>query len=413
MTQEQGEGACVPSRLQWLRAPPVVLVAGALVLALNMGVRQTFGLFLEPMTEALHIGRGAFSLAVAVQNLLWGLLTPFCGALADRWGSGRVLAAGGTLYVAGLAVMALVQTPLGLHLGAGVLTGAAVSASGFPLVLAAVARIAPEGRRSAWLGIASAGGSVGQFVLLPGTQAAITAFGWVNALLVLAGASAFIVALAAPLSGRPVAALGVSAQSLGDALAEARRHRGYLLLTAGFFVCGFHVAFVATHLPAYIASSGLSAFVGATALGLIGFFNIIGSFGAGYLGGRYRKKHLLAGIYLARGSAIAVFMSVPMTETTVWLFSSIFGLLWLGTVPLTSGLVEQIFGHRYMATLFGIVMLSHQIGAFFGAWLGGLSYDLTGSYTAVWLLAIALALSAAGLHWPIADAPLRRAAPEA
>ncbi|NIR28144.1 MAG: MFS transporter [Gammaproteobacteria bacterium] len=394
--------------LHVLRSPYVVLVAGAVVLALNMGVRQTFGLFLEPMTEALEVGRGSFSLAVAVQNLLWGMLTPFCGALADRWGTGRVLVAGGVLYAAGLVVMAVVQTPLGMHLGAGVLTGAAISASGFPLVLAGVARAAPERQRSTWLGIASAGGSIGQFALLPGTQLLIGGFGWSNALLALAAASALIAVLAAPLSGKPRAGIGVSTQSLGEALAEARRHRGYLLLTAGFFVCGFHVAFVATHLPAYIASSGLSSFVGATGLGLIGFFNIIGSFGAGYLGGRHRKKHLLAGIYVARGAAIALFMSVPMTETTVWLFSAVFGLLWLGTVPLTSGLVEQIFGHRYMATLFGIVMLSHQIGAFFGAWLGGLSYDLTGSYDAVWLLAVALALAAAALHWPIADAPIRR-----
>lgn len=391
----------------------MVLFAGATVLALNMGIRQTFGLFLEPMTEALEVGRSAFSLAVAVQNLLWGLLTPFCGALADRWGGGRVMAAGGVLYVVGLVVMALVQTPLGMHLGAGVLTGAAVSASGFPLVLAAVARAAPEHQRSTWLGVASAGGSVGQFLLLPGTQVLIGGFGWSQALLVLALAAAFIVVLAVPLSGKPRAGLGLAAQSLGEALEEARRHRGFLLLNAGFFVCGFHVAFVATHLPAYIGSSGLSSFVGATALGLIGFFNIIGGLLSGYLGGRYRKKHLLAGIYLARGAAIAVFMSVPMTELTVWTFSSVFGLLWLSTVPLTSGLVEQIFGHRYMATLFGIVMLSHQIGAFFGAWLGGLSYDLTGSYAAVWLLAVALALAAAALHWPIADAPLRRAVPAA
>jgi len=393
-----------------LRTPLMVLVAGAVVLGLNMGVRQTFGLFLEPMTEALGVAHGTFSLAVAVQNLLWGLLTPFCGAVADRWGTARVLAAGGLLYGAGLVVMALVQTPLGLHLGAGVLTGAAVSASGFPLVLAAVARAAPPERASAWLGIAASGGSVGQFVLLPGTQALMAGLGWVGALLVLAALSLLIAALAAPLAGKPGADHGLAPQTLGEALAEAGRHRGYVLLNGGFFVCGFHVAFIATHLPAYLTHQGLSPLVGATALGLIGFFNIIGSFGAGYLGGRYRKKHLLAAIYLARAAVIVLFMSVPMTAAGAWLFGAAFGLLWLATVPLTSGLVQQIFGARYMATLFGVVMLSHQIGAFFGAWLGGLSYDMTGSYQAVWALAVVLALLAAALHWPIADAPVQRAA---
>jgi len=396
------------SRDSW-RLPIVVLICGGAVLGLNMGIRQTFGLFLEPMTADLGIGRGSFSLAIAVQNLLWGVMTPFFGVFADRYGTGRCLVFGGVLYAAGILIMALGESLFALHLGAGVMVGIAVSASGFPLVLAAVARAFPAERRSFALGIASAGGSAGQFLLLPMSQAMIGGLGWVNTLLILAALAFLLVPLAAALAGKPAMVSGIGTQSLGQAVGAARRHRGYWLLNGGFFVCGFHVAFVATHLPAYITSLGFDPFVGATALGLIGFFNIIGGLLAGYLGGRYRKKYLLSGLYLARAVAIAVFLVAPQTQMAVWLFSASFGLLWLSTVPLTSGLVGDIFGARYMATLFGIVMFSHQIGAFFGAWLGGLSYDLTGSYNAVWLIAIALGVMAAVLHAPIADRQLAAA----
>jgi MFS family permease len=388
----------------------MVLAAGAIVLGLNMGVRQTFGLFLEPMVGALEIPRAGFALAIAVQNLLWGALQPVFGGLADRYGTARTLALGGALYAAGIAVMAGVQTPLGLHLGAGVLVGIAVAACGFPLVLSAVARAAPAERRSTWLGLATAGGSLGQFALLPGTQAVIGAFDWVTALWVLGLLSALVVPLAVLLRGKPDAAGAPGGQSLREAFEEATRHRGFWLLTAGFFVCGFHVAFVATHLPAYISETGLPAFVGATALSLVGFFNVLGSLGFGWLGGRVRKKHVLAGLYLGRAVAILLMLVAPKTEVTVYLFAAAFGLMWLGTVPLTSGLVGQIFGAHYLATLFGIVMFGHQIGAFFGAWFGGLFYDLTGGYTAVWIMASALGVIAAALHAPIADAPLRRPA---
>jgi MFS family permease len=387
----------------------LVLAAGAIVLGLNMGVRQTFGLFLEPMVGALEIPRASFAFAIAVQNLLWGALQPVFGGIADRYGTARTLALGGLLYAAGIAVMAGVQTPLGLHLGGGVLVGIAVSACGFPLVLSAVARAAPAERRSTWLGLATAGGSLGQFALLPGTQAAIAWFDWTTALWLLALLSALVVPLAVLLRGKP-GAPAVGDQSLRAAFDEATRHRGFWLLTAGFFVCGFHVAFVATHLPAYISETGLPAFVGATALSLVGFFNVLGSLGFGWLGGRYRKKHVLAGLYLGRAVAILLMLAAPKTELAVYLFAAAFGLMWLGTVPLTSGLVGQIFGARYLATLFGIVMFGHQIGAFFGAWFGGLFYDLTGGYTEVWLMASALGVIAAALHAPIADAPLRRPA---
>lgn len=383
-----------------------IVAAGAVMLSLNMGLRQTYGLFLEPMTGALSVSHATFGLAIAVQNLLWGALTPLCGVLADRFGTGRVLLAGGIVYVAGLLVMALVQTPLGLYLGAGLLTGIAVSATGFPLVLSAVARVAPPEKRSTWMGIATAGGSMGQFVLLPAAQAMIGGFGWSIALIGLGAVAALMVPLSAPLRGRPDA-LQAGELTLGGAFAEARAHNGYLLLNAGFFVCGFHVAFVATHFPAYVESQHLPAWMGATALGVIGFFNIIGTFLFGWLGGRYRKKWVLTFIYLARATVIGALLLLPVTPWTIWFFAVTFGTLWLGTVPLTSGLVGQIFGPRYLATLFGVVMFSHQIGAFFGAWLGGMSYDLTGSYTFVWLAALTLSLMSAALHTPIEDTPLR------
>jgi predicted MFS family arabinose efflux permease len=335
------------------RLPLLILICSAAVLALNMGIRQTFGLFLEPVTLDLAMSRSNFALAIAVQNLLWGLLTPACGMLADRYGTGRVLAAGGLLYALGNAVMALGE----------------------------------------------------QFLLLPFSQVLIEGLGWPAALLILAVMATLIVPLAAALAGKP-AMVAAGPASLGGALSQAGRHRGYLLLTAGFFVCGFHVSFIATHLPGYITSCNLDPLVGASALGLIGFFNILGGLAAGVLGSRFRLKYVLSMIYLARAVAIGLFLLGPKTEWAVFAFSAAFGLLWLSTVPLTSSLVGQIFGSRFMATLFGFVMLGHQLGAFFGAWLGGLSYDLTGSYDGVWILSILLGLLAAALHWPIADRPI-------
>ncbi len=387
------------------RLPLLIILCGASVLALNMGVRQTFGLFLEPMTLDLGMSRSSFSFAIAVQNLLWGALTPLCGVLADRYGTGRLLAGGGLLYALGVAVMALGQSGFAVHLGAGVLVGLAVGASGFPMVLAVVARSVPEERRSLALGVTASGGSVGQFLLVPFSQVMIDGLSWPVALLVLAALSGLIVPLAAALAGKPSASVAGPA-SLSGAVTRAGRHSGYLLLTAGFFVCGFHVSFIATHLPGYITSIGLDPLVGATALGLIGFFNILGGLGAGILGGRFRIKYVLSAIYLARAVAITFLLLAPKSEWTVFVFSAVFGLLWLSTVPLTGSLVGQIFGARFMATLFGFVMMSHQMGAFFGAWLGGISYDYSGSYDAVWIVSILLGLLAAALHWPIADRPV-------
>jgi predicted MFS family arabinose efflux permease len=402
--------------LPFYRRPLFVLLAAGVILGLGMGVRQTFGLFVQPIADTTGISVASISLAIAVQNLLWGAITPAVGMAADRYGNGPFLVVGGLLYAAGLTITAYADDLFLLHLGAGLFVGFAVACAGFPLVLAAVARAAPEEKRSSWLGIASAGGSVGQFLLLPGAQTLIGVFDYQMALLLLAALSLLIVPLTASVADRrmreggQLAAAAGAGQSLRAALSEAGGHRGYLLLNGGFFVCGFHVSFMTTHLPGYIVSCNLSAQTGAVALGLIGFFNILGGLLAGWLGGRYRKKYLLSGIYLARAVAIALFLLGPKTDLTVWLFSAAFGFLWLSTVPLTSGLTGQIFGPRYMATLFGIVMMSHQVGAFFGAWAGGLSVDILGSYDPVWLVSIALGLIAAVLHWPISDRPLDRPA---
>lgn len=389
------------------RTTTVVMIAAAITLGLSMGLRQTFGLFLAPMTEYHAMGRGEFGLAIAIQNLLWGGVAPFLGMLAERYGTGRFLVGGGLIYVLGLVLMTVPNGFVAVHLGAGLSVGFAVAAVGFPLVLAAVARTVRPERRNLMLGLASAGGSVGQFLLLPGSQALIDWLGWQGALLALAGLAFTIVPLAAALAGKPTSQVGPQ-QSLREALGEAGGHSGFRLLTIGFFVCGFHVAFISTYLPSYIVSCGLDSAVGATALGIVGFFNIIGGISAGWLGQRFAQKHLLALIYLTRAIVIALFLAGPKTELTVWLFSAVFGLLWLSTVPLTSSLVGRIFGPRYMATLFGFVLFSHQIGAFFGAWLGGLAYDSYGNYDLVWYGSIALGVFGALLHWPITDKPLRQ-----
>lgn len=392
-----------------LSPPMIVLVFGCFVLAINMGVRQTMGLFVEPMTLAHGWSREAFSFAIGVQSLLWGMSQPLVGALADRYGTGRTLVAGAVLYAVGLVLMAVSDSVLALNLSAGLLMGLGISGTAFSVVFGAIARAVPAERQSWALGVAGAGASFGQFIFSPFVQFMISDFGWFLALMVLAGFCAAIMPMARALTGSSDAGVG-DTQTLGAALLEARGHSGYLYLTAGFFVCGFQVIFIAVHIIPYVTSLGLTPMVGATALALIGLFNIAGSLGAGVLGGRYRKKHLLSYLYLARSVVIAIFILGPKSEASVLIFAAIMGLLWLSTVPLTSGLVAQIFGPRYLTTLFGIVFLSHQVGSFFGAWLGGLVFDLTGSYDIMWLASILLGVGAAALHWPIGDAPVVRPA---
>jgi MFS family permease len=392
--------------MHW-RTPAVILVCGGLILMLALGTRQSFGLFLRPMSMDLGWGREAFSFAIALQNLVWGCAMPFAGAIADRYGGGRVIATGGIAYGAGLAAMAYSTTPLGFNLAAGLLVGLGLSCSGFGVVMAVVARAFPPEKRSVAVGIVGAAGSFGQFAMLPGSHALIGGFGWLNALLVFAVLAFIMVPLGAALAGRNTAA-DESTQSIGAALAEAGGHRGFWLLTGSFFVCGFQTIFVMTHLPAYLVDRGLSPGQGMTALAVIGLFNIVGSFGCGALGGRYSKRLILAWIYVIRALAIAAFLAAPLTPSGTYLFAAVLGLTWLGTVPLTNSLVGQIFGVKYLSTLFSISFLGHQLGAFLGAWAGGAVFDASGSYQAVWLAAIALSLVAAALCVPIDERAMPR-----
>ena len=395
------------STANW-RTPVLVLVCGAIILTLGLGIRASFGLFLQPMSMDLGWGRSHFSFAMALSNLIWGLAQPFFGAWADKQGAGRVVAVSGLLYAGGLALMPFSTTPLMLDASAGLMVGLGLSGVSFGVILGVVGRAFPPERRSLALGVASSGGSFGQFLMLPFGQLLISTLGWQTALLVLAGTIMATVPLAAAMmEGRRPVATGAQ-QSLNQALREAGGHSGFWYLTAGFFVCGFQVAFISVHLPAYLVDVRMTPAVGATALALIGLFNIAGSFVAGYLGGRFSKKYLLSGIYILRAVIIALFLVLPVTPLTVYLFAAGIGFLWLGTVPLTNGLVAQIFGVRFVSMLFGIVFLSHQIGSFAGVWLGGYLFDATGSYNLVWIGSVALGVIAAILNLPIDERPVVR-----
>ncbi|HJQ29925.1 MAG TPA: MFS transporter [Rubrobacter sp.] len=393
-----------------------------MIALITYGLRTSFGLFAEPISEGRGWSSEVFALAIAIQNIVWGIGQPFAGAVADRFGSARILAAGGVVYAAGVALMAASPTPLAFNLTAGVLVGLGLSGASFTIVIAALGRLVPREKSSQAMGLATAAGSLGQFVFAPLGQAFLTDYGWQTALLLLAGFMVIVPSLAVALRGGGGERQGIEEPILParDAVRQAFGHGSYLLLVAGFFVCGFHVAFITTHLPAHIASvaghshgghAGMSTAgpaVAAWALALIGLFNIVGSYASGVLGGRHSKRRLLAGIYLARAVVIALFITLPPTSTVVLLFAAAMGVLWLSTVPLTSGLVAVMFGTRYLGTLFGIVFLSHQVGAFLGVWLGGLAFERTGSFTPVWLAGIVLAVIAAGLHWPIVERPAPR-----
>jgi len=381
--------------LRW-HNPKAILLGGGAIVMLSFGIRHGFGIFLRPMTLDLHWSRATFAFAIALQNLVWGFAQPFAGMVADRYGAGRVLVAGGLLYALGLATMAQVTTGFELALSAGVLVGLGLAGT-TTIVFGVIGRAFPAARRSVALGIAGALASFGQFAMLPYGQSLISGIGWWWALMILAANVCLILPLARALAGggHSAGAATSARQTVAAALAEARAHRGFWLVTLGFFVCGFQVVFVATHLPAYLLDQGMAPDVGMAALALIGLANIPGSFLAGYLGARFSKKRLLAGIYIARAAIFVAFLSVPVTAVTVYLFAVALGLVWLGTVPLTSGIVAQIFGVQYLSMLFGIVYLGHQIGAFIGGWLGGYAYDAAGSYDAAWLVAVALSVVAA------------------
>ncbi len=393
------------------RTPLVVIVAGCLISALGFGVRSTFGLFLEPVTVARGWDVETFALAMATHNLFWGFGVFVAGTLADRWGAPRVIYFGAAAYALGVWGMTEAESSLMLHLFGGIVTGIGVAFTAFSLAMAAMAKVVGPEKRSLILGLGTAAGSFGQVVFTPMGQAFIDMFGWSDALLLLAATAMLVLPLAFFLPSDASAKGDASNElTMGQALQEALNHRGYVLLTVGFFVCGFHVAFIAVHFPKYIQELGLDATVGAYALSLVGLLNIAGSFLSGMAGQRWSKKVSLSTIYFLRAIAIAALMLAPKTELTIYLFAGAMGVLWLSTVPLTTGLVAQVFGVRYLASLFGIVFMSHQLGSFLGIWLGGYLFDLYGTYDAVWWAGVGLGVLAAVIHLPIDERPVQRPA---
>ncbi len=392
---------------------PLIIVCGCLIALLSFGPRSAMGLFFQPMTEARDWSREIFALAIAIQNLMWGAAQPFAGMMSDRYGTWRTLSLGAVLYAAGLLMMTTAETAVALHVSAGVLIGLGIAFSSFSLVLAAFGRRVSPAQRSLAFGVGTASGSMGQFIFAPLGNGLIETIGWQETLIVFSGIIMLVPFLAVALRGKADTSSGTDVtvtQSLTQAISEAFGTRGFILLTLGFFVCGFHVAFITVHLPPYIADLGLDPKWGATALALIGLCNVVGSLASGYIGGRYSKPMFLSLIYAARAVVILLFIMVPATPLSVLLFAGAMGLLWLSTVPPTSGLVAVMFGPRYMATLFGFVFFSHQVGSFLGVWLGGKLYDETGSYDAIWYVGIVLGILAALVHWPIQEKPVARLA---
>ena len=390
------------------RSTTWLLLGASLILALSLGTRHGFGLFLPPMSAEFGWGREVFAFAIALQNLIWGLAQPVTGALADRFGARKAILVGGVLYVLGLLCMGMADSPLSLSLSAGLLIGIGLSGTSFSVILGVVGRAVPVEKRSMAMGIAAAAGSFGQFAMLPGTLGLIGWLGWSAALLALGLLVALILPLAAMIRETPPPASTGPQQTLGEALREAAGHSGFWLLALGFFVCGFQVVFVAVHLPAYLVDNHLPALTGTTVLALVGLFNIFGTYIAGWLGGRMAKPRLLSALYLLRGVVITLFLVAPLTQWSAYLFGIAMGLLWLSTVPLTNGTVATLFGVRNLSMLGGIVFLFHQLGSFLGGWLGGYLYDTTGSYDLVWQISIGLSLMAAALNWPVREVPVAR-----
>ena len=383
----------------------VALCCGAVILLFSLGIRHTFGLFLQPVTADLQWGRETFAFGIALQNLVWGIAQPFTGMIADRFGAVRVVVAGALLYVAGLLAMAAAETSLTFTLGAGVLIGLGLSGTTFPVVFGTISRLVPPERRSLAMGIAMSVGSFGQFVMLPAALSLLTALDWRGALIGFALLAAAIIPLALGLRERrdPTPDPLVVPQSATAALREALAMRDFWLLSLGFFACGFQVVFIGTHLPAFLSDEGVGAGTATIVLALIGLFNIAGTYYAGLWGGRRSKPMLLSGLYLGRAAAIAAFVLLPVTESSAYAFGVVMGLFWLSTVPLTNGTVASVWGVRHLSMLGGVVFLAHQLGSFAGGWMGGLLYDRTGSYDAAWGTAIGLSVLAALLNLPIRE----------
>ena len=387
-----------------------VLICGAAIVTLSMGIRHGFGLWLQPITQAQGWSRETFSFALAIQNLSWGLFGIFAGMAADRFGAFKVLLVGAVLYALGLTGMALSDTRLMFALTTGVLIGAAQAGTTYAVIYGVIGRQIPAERRSWAMGVAAAAGSFGQFLMVPVEGQLIAQLGWQTALLVLGAAALLIVPLALGLR-EPGFAGGVAPQreqTIAQALREAFQYRSFQLLMAGYFVCGFQVVFIGVHMPSYLKDHGLSPEVASYALALIGLFNVIGTYAAGALGQRLPKRHILAFIYLARSVAITIFLLAPLTPISVYIFAAVMGVLWLSTVPPTNATVAQIFGVAHLSMLGGFVFFSHQIGSFMGVWLGGLLYDQTGSYTIVWLISIALGVFAGLVNLPVRETPIAR-----
>ena len=411
------QAAAAARSIGW-RTPTVIILCGCLIALLGFGPRSSFGFFLAPMSQANGWGRDVFALAFALQNLLWGIGQPFAGAIADRFGMVRVLSVGALMYATGLALMAYTTSPLTLQVTAGVLVGFGLSGCSFNLVIAAFGKLLPERYRAIAIGAGTAAGSFGQFLFAPFGVALIGGIGWQHALLVFSGLLLLIVPMSIALATQPNAPSGVGratpqTQSLTSALAEAFGHRSYVLLVFGFFTCGFQLAFITLHLPAYLIDRGLSAEVGGWTLATIGLFNIVGSISVGWLSTIYPRRYLLAINYFLRSVFITAFVLLPASTVTTLLFGAGMGLMWLSTVPPTSGLVSLMFGTRWLATLYGFAFFSHQVGGFLGAFLGGVLYEKTGSYNIVWWLAVAFGLLSAVINLPIVEKPVMRAAPAA
>jgi MFS family permease len=387
-----------------------MLLCGAAIVTLSMGIRHGFGLWLQPITQAQGWTRESFSLAIAVQNLSWGVFGIFAGMAADRFGAMRVLMVGAVLYALGMVGMALTTTTLGFALTTGVLIGAAQAGTTYAVIYGVIGRQIPAEKRSWAMGVAAAAGSFGQFLMVPVEGWLISAFGWQQALLILGGAVLLIAPLAFGLRepGFVGGAAPLREQTVWQALSEAMRYRSFQLLMAGYFVCGFQVVFIGVHMPSYLKDNGLSPQVASYALALIGLFNVIGTYAAGVLGQRVPKRHILAFIYFARAVAISIFLIVPLSPMSVYVFSSVMGLLWLSTIPPTNATVAQIFGVAHFSMLGGFVFFSHQVGSFMGVWLGGFLYDRTGSYDIVWYIAIALGVAAALINLPVRETPILR-----
>jgi MFS family permease len=399
-----------PGAVNW-RTPLVIIICGCAIALLSFGPRSSFGFFVQPMSREFAWGRDVFGLALAFQNLLWGLGQPIAGAIADRFGSLRVILVGALLYAAGLVLMRYAATPLSLDIGAGVLIGFGLSGCSFNLVLSAFSKLLPPERRGVALGAGTAAGSFGQFLFAPFGVAMIDNFGWQTALLVFAGLMLLIVPLSLALSTPPVASDHVPApdeQSFKTALAEAFGHRSYVLLVLGFFTCGFQLAFITVHLPAYLVDRGIPASTGGWVIAAIGLFNIVGSLGVGWLQNIFAKRYILSVIYLIRAISIVAFISFPISATSAILFGAVSGLTWLSTVPPTSALVALMFGTRWFATLYGFAFVSHQVGGFLGVLLGGIVFEKFGSYTSIWWLSALFGVLSALINLPIVEAPVAR-----